>query len=419
MSEATLIGAAEAPALETHPSHESTLLAPVYPLPRLEASSGRGAWMTTADGKTYLDFTSGIGVNALGHCHPGLARQVSRQMRRLGHVSNLFGNARALELAQALTQATGYDRVFFGNSGAEGVESAIKFARLWASARGHHGRGLVAFRGGFHGRTAYALAATWTPAYREPFEPLVPGVRFASFNALDALDAVLDSDVFAVLVEPVQGEGGAIPASRDFLHALRARTRALGAALIFDEVQCGMGRCGRLLAAQHYDVEADITVLSKALGGGLPLAAVLMTEEVAGALKPGRHGSTFGGGPVACAAGSYVLDRVSRPRFLARVRHHGRYLAEGLERLVARHPSLASTRGLGLLRAVELSADAAYDPAALVAAARSAGLLLVRGGENAVRVLPPLIVSETEIDEGLSRLELAVQSLEQPGGTST
>lgn len=416
MSEATLLGAAEAPARDFRP--ESSLLAPVYPLPRLEAASGSGAWLLAVDGTKYLDFTSGIGVNALGHCHPGLTRHVSRQMRRLGHVSNLFGNRRAIELAQALTDATGYDRVFFGNSGTEGVESAIKFARLWASARGHHGRGLLAFRGGFHGRTAYALAATWTPAYREPFEPLVPGVRFAAFDALDALDAALDGDVFAVLVEPVQGEGGAIPASRDFLQALRARTRALGAALIFDEVQCGMGRCGRLLAAQHYDVRADITVLSKALGGGLPLAAVLLTEDVAGALKPGRHGSTFGGGPVACAAGSFVLDRVSRPRFLARVRHRGRRLGEGLERLVARHPSLGLARGLGLLRAIELAPLAGYDPADLVAAARRAGLLLVRGGENAVRLLPPLIVSEEEIDEGLARLESAVESLEAQKGRS-
>ena len=418
MSEATLLGAPPAQTRDDERSSESGLLAPLYPLPRLEIASGRGAWVTDVDGASHLDFTSGIGVNALGHCHHGLARHVARQMRQLGHVSNLFGNRPALDLALALTNATGYDRVFFANSGTEGVESAIKFARLWARARGQHGNGLVAFHGGFHGRTAYALSATYTPAYREPFEPLVPGIRFAPFGALDALDQALDGDVFAVLVEPVQGEGGTIPASRDFLHALRARTQALGAALIFDEVQSGMGRCGRLLAAQHYEVNADLTVLSKALGGGLPLAAVLMTEEVAGALKPGRHGSTFGGGPVACAAGSYVLDRVSRPRFLARVRHRGRRLAAGLDALVARHPSLSTARGLGLLRAIELAPEASYTPGDLVGAARRVGLLLVRGGENAVRVLPPLIVSEEEIDEGLTRLDTAVQSLESQKGTS-
>jgi acetylornithine/N-succinyldiaminopimelate aminotransferase len=398
---------------------EASLLAPVYPLPRLEAASGHGAWLTDAAGRTYLDFTSGIGVHALGHTPTGLATRVARQMRRLGHVSNLFGNRPAIELARRLLSVTGYDRAFFCNSGTEGVESAIKFARMWATTRGIHGRALVAFQGGFHGRTAYSLAATWTPSYREPFEPLVPGVRFAPFGDVEALNGVLDADVFAVLVEPVQGEGGAIPGSRDFLHALRARTLALGAALIFDEVQSGMGRCGRLLAAEHYEVKADLTVLSKALGGGLPLAAVLMTEAVAGALEPGQHGSTFGGGAVAAAAGSYVLDRVSRPGFLARVRRRGRQLADGLEQMVARNASLSATRGLGLLRAVELAEKAPFDPAALVAAARRTGLLVVRGGARAVRLLPPLIVSEEEIEEGLARLERAIESLETARSAST
>ena len=395
---------------------ESSLLAPLYPMPRLEVVSGRGVRVTDAAGREYLDFTSGIGVSALGHAPPSLVRHVTRQMRRLGHVSNLFANRPAIDLAMALTRATSYARVFFCNSGTEGVESAIKFARAYATGRAIHGRALVAFRGGFHGRTAYSLAATWTPSYREPFEPLVPGVRFAPFGDVAALSEVLDSDVFAVLVEPVQGEGGAIPASRDFLHALRARTHALGAALIFDEVQSGMGRCGRLLAAEHYEVRADLTVLSKALGGGLPLAAVLMTENVAGALKPGQHGCTFGGGAVAAAAGHYVLDRVSRPGFLARVRRRGRQLGDGLDRLVLGHESLASARGLGLLRAVELAPDAPFDPAALVAAARRAGLLLVRGGERAVRLLPPLIVSEADVNEGLERLGRALDGLESTAG---
>jgi acetylornithine/N-succinyldiaminopimelate aminotransferase len=221
-----------------------------------------------------------------------------------------------------------------------------------------------------------------------------------------------------VVVEPVQGEGGGVPARKEFLEALRARCTALNAALIFDEIQCGMGRSGRLLASEHYGVRADCTVLSKALGGGLPLAAILMTRDFAAGLKPGMHGCTFGGGPVAAAAGAYVLAQINQPAFLARVRRRARTLEKALDALVKRHASLAEARGLGLLRAVEVAAGAPYDPAALVAAARRHGLLVLRGGERAVRVLPPLNVSEAEIAEAVEKLERAVTELENAkGGT--
>jgi len=390
--------------------------ASLYPLPRLELVSGRGARVRDAAGREYLDFVSGIAVNALGHAAPGLARAVAKQMKQLVQCSNLFANRPAIELAQALLEATGYDRTFFCNSGTEGIESALKFARARAKALGLEGRDIVAFRGGFHGRTAFALSATWTPAYREPFEPLVPGVRFADFNDVAGLEAVLDKGVAAVVVEPVQGEGGGVPASAEFLAALRARCTALRAALIFDEVQCGMGRSGRLLASEHYGVRADCTVLSKALGGGLPLAAVLMTREFAAALKPGMHGCTFGGGPVAATAGLYVLAQVRKPAFLARVRRRARALEKALEALVKRHASLSATRGLGLLRAVEVASGAPYDPAALVAAARRQGLLVLRGGERAVRLLPPLVVNDLEIAEAVEKLERAVTELETAKG---
>ena len=396
---------------------EVGLFAPVYPLPRLALVSGRGAWVVGADGYRYLDFVSGVAVNALGHATAGVARAVARQMRALVHCSNLYANAPGTSLASALAAATGYGRVFFCNSGTEGVEAALKFARVWARARGRETAGdVLAFRGGFHGRTAFSLSVTWTPAYREPFEPLVAGVRFGEFNRVEALDQLLDEGVETVLVEPVQGEGGAIPATREFLEALRARCTALGAALVFDEVQCGMGRCGRLLASEHHGVRADLVVLSKALGGGLPLGAVLMTEEVAGALAPGMHGCTFGGGPVVTAAGAHVLDRVSRPGFLARVRSRGRTLLSGLAAVASRHASLAEARGLGLLCAVELAAGGPFDPPTLVAAARDEGLLLVRGGERAVRFLPPLTVSVQEIVLALERFEAAVTRLEKKGG---
>ncbi|HEY6867663.1 MAG TPA: aspartate aminotransferase family protein, partial [Candidatus Eisenbacteria bacterium] len=413
--------ATTAPAAPALASEEPGLLAPVYALPRLEIASGRGARVVDAAGREYIDFVSGIAVNALGVAPPGLARAVSRQMKRLVHVSNLFANRPAIELAQALAKATGYERVFFCNSGAEGIEAALKFARAYAVAAGRGSgpqaaRDVVAFRGGFHGRTAWALAATWTPHYREPFEPLVPGVRFADYNRVDGLDAVLDAGVAAVVVEPVQGEGGAEPATRDFLHALRARTSALGALLVFDEIQCGMGRCGRLLAAEHYGVRADITVLGKALGGGLPLAAVLASGEATRGLKPGLHGTTFGGGPVATTAGGWMLDQINRPGFLARVRKRGRELAAGLAKLVQAHGTLASAHGLGLLQAVEIAAGAPFDPQALIAACREQALLLARGGERRVRFLPPLNVAADEITEALARFDRALGVLE--AGTS-
>jgi acetylornithine/N-succinyldiaminopimelate aminotransferase len=414
---ATPPNAAPAPAEAGFALEEIGRFAPVYPLPRLELAEGRGSRVRDVNGREYLDFTCGIAVNALGHAPPGLAGAIARQARALGHCSNLFANRPALELARALCEATAYERVFFCNSGAEAVEAALKFARAEARARGRSARDVLAFRGGFHGRTAFALASTWTPAYREPFEPLVPGVRFADFNDLGALDGVLDAGVAAVIVEPVQGEGGAVPARPDFLRALRARSEALGAVLIFDEVQSGMGRCGRLLAAEHYGVRADLTVMSKALGGGIPIGAVLMGSRTAQALEPGMHGCTFGGNPVAAAAGLWMLGRIRRPGFLERVRRRGRALEAGLGELVGRHPRvLSGERGLGLLRAVELAAGS--DPRDLVASARRQGLLLVRGGERAVRVLPPLTVTPSDLAEGLERLDAALAALESRGGAN-
>jgi len=386
---------------------EVGLLAPLYPLPRIELVEGQGARVRDAGGKEYVDFTSGIAVNAFGHAPRGLAETVAAQLARLGHCSNLFANTPALSLAKELVDATGYDRVFFCNSGTEGLDAALKFGRARAKALGLPGRGILAFEGGFHGRTGFALSATYNPPYREPFEPLIPGVRFAPYNDVNALNAVLDRDVCVVVVECVQGESGAVPGTRDFLQALRARTTALGAALVLDEVQTGMGRTGRLLAQEHFDIRADLTVMSKALGAGLPIAAVLMTEEVAKTLAPGMHGCTFGGNPVCAAAARWSLAQVRRPAFLERVRRAARKLTAGLEALAEKHAAVREARGLGLLRAIDLSTGT-IEPAALVTAAREAGLLLVRGGERAVRVLPPLTVTDAEIEEGLMRLDAAL-----------
>src|ERR1041385_3591720 len=395
---------------------EVGLLAPLYPLPRIERVEGQGARVRDAGGREYVDFTSGIAVNAFGHAPRGLAETVAAQMARLGHCSNLFANTPALALAKELVDATGYDRVFFCNSGTEGLDAALKFGRARARALGLPGRGILAFEGGFHGRTGFALSATYNPPYREPFEPLIPGVRFAPYNDVNALNAVLDRDVCVVVVECVQGESGAVPGTRDFLQALRARTTALGAALVLAEVQTGMGRTGRLLAQEHFDIRADLTVMSKALGAGLPIAAVLMTSDVAATLAPGMHGCTFGGNPVCAAAARWSLAQVRRPAFLERVRRAARKLQAGLEALAAKHAAVREARGLGLLRAIDLSTGT-IEPAALVVAAREAGLLLVRGGERAVRVLPPLTVTDAEIDDGLGRLDAALASCSQAGGS--
>ncbi len=407
------------PASAAFASEEEGLLAPVYPLPRLALATGRGARITDTQGREYLDFVSGIAVNAFGHAPSGLAGAVAKQMKLLGHCSNLFANEPAITLARDLCKATGYARAFFCNSGAEGVEAALKFARARAAAKGMPGRDIVAFRGGFHGRTGFAVSVTWTPSYRAPFEPLIPGVRFADFNDVAGLDAAIDAQVAAIIIEPVQGEGGAVAAQHKFIQAVRQRASAVGATLILDEVQCGMGRCGQLLAAQHYGIQGDITVLSKALGGGFPLAAVLMTADVAETLKPGMHGCTFGGSPVAATAGNWVLSRINRPSVLARVRKRGKELGAGLEALAKQHATLGEVRGLGLLRGIEIRSDAPFDPAALVKAAMARGLLLVRGGEHAVRLLPPLTVTAAEIVEALERLDAALTDLASTKGSTS
>jgi acetylornithine/succinyldiaminopimelate/putrescine aminotransferase len=366
-------------------------------------------------GRTYLDFVSGIAVNAFGHAPDGLAEVVAAQLGTLGHCSNLFANRPAVELARELVAATGYDRAFFCNSGAEGVEAALKFSRARALAKGLAGRDIVAFRGGFHGRSGFALSATWNPAYREPFQPLIPGVRFADFNDVAGLDAVLDENVCVAIVECVQGESGAVPASREFMLALRERTTALGAALVFDEVQTGMGRTGRLLAQEHFGVRGEYTVMSKALGAGLPIAAVLMTTDAASSLAPGMHGCTFGGNPVCAAAARWSLAKVNDGAFLEGVRRSAAALERGLDALAAKHATVREARGLGLLRALDLDEAAPFGAAQLVAAAREQRLLLIRGGERAVRLLPPLNVTQDEITEALGALDRALTSLQNSG----
>lgn len=360
---------------------------------------GEGVYLYDTDGHRYLDFMSGIAVAALGHSHPAVAAAVAEQAATLNHVSNLYFTAPQVELAQRLVTHSFADRVFFTNSGAEAVEGALKFARK--RARAHHGEGkseIVAFSGSFHGRTMGALSVTYKDIYREPFAPLVPGVRFAPFNDLAAARALVGPATCAVIVEPVQGEGGIHPATPDFLRGLRALCDEHDATLIFDEIQCGLGRTGRLWAHEATAVSPDVMTLAKPLANGLPIGAILLTEEVAAAVGYGEHGSTFAGGPLVCRAAGVVFDHIARPAFLAAVAENGEYLCRRLRELDI--PRILDVRGAGLLVGVDVSRPAAE----IIAAARTRGLLVINAGETTLRLAPPLIVTKEQIDDAIAIL---------------
>ena len=381
---------------------EQGLLAGVLYHPRLVLARGEGSYVWDVDGRRYLDFTAGLAVAALGHGRADLADVLREQFARLGHCSNLYGNVPALELARRLTESSFASRVWYANSGAEANEAALKFARLHGRAAGGPGKTrFVAFRGGFHGRTMGALAVTHHPAYREPFGPLIAGCRFADFNDLASAERVISDKTAAVIVEPVQGEGGVVPADSDFLAGLRALCDRAEALLIFDEVQCGLGRTGSLYAYQAYGVIPDILTLAKPLAAGLPLGATLLSDHVAKLLKPGQHGSTFSGGPAACAVGVKVFDAISSPELLARVTSHAAHLRAGLESLASASRLLSGARGMGLMQAAVVAPRwRSYIPA-IIQGARQRGLLVTRAGDDAVRLLPPLTCSVEEVDEAL------------------
>lgn len=384
---------------------EQNFIVPTYVRAPMLLTHGQGARLFDSEGNGYLDFMSGIAVTALGHADPEWVAVVSEQAGKLAHVSNLFHTAPHAELAQRLVEHAFADRVFFCNSGSEANETALKFARKYARRDGNQGKtGIVAFSGGFHGRTMGALSATARVKYQEPFAPLVPGVTFADFNDLDAAAQAIGDDTCAVIVEPLQGEGGIHPATTAFLHGLRDLCDRHDALLIFDEVQCGLGRSGRLWAYELYDVAPDIMTLAKPLAGGLPIGATLVTEAVAQAIKPGDHGSTFAAGPLVCRAAQVVFDRVSQPAFLADVRDKGRHLLSRLADLDS--PKVTEVRGRGLLVGVEL--DRPVKP--LLAAARQRGVLVINAGENVLRLCPPLIISKEEID---TAVEVIAECLKQ------
>lgn len=403
---ASISGASPAPDVRpaTPPATPSALLG-IYKRAPMELVRGSGITLIDSDGRAYMDFTSGIAVNALGYADPGLREALHRAADGLVHVSNLFRTAPGEQLANRLVALSFADKVFLCNSGAEANEGALKFVRRWArAAAGPAKHEIVALRGAFHGRLFASLAATDRPAYRAPFRPLAGGISIAERD-LDELATVLDAETVAGLIlEPVQGEGGVRVLDAGFLRELRALTQSRGIALIFDEIQCGLGRTGRLFAYEGAGVTPDVLTLAKPLAGGLPMGAVLLTDAIAAAMQPGDHGTTFGGGPFVASVALHVVDRLADPALLAHVRDTGAWLHEQLLALADRTGRIRAVRGIGFLWGIDVPEPAAD----VIARARDAGLLLVSAGEYTVRLLPPLIATRDELAVGLQRLETAL-----------
>ena len=366
-------------------------LAPTYARYPVEFASGSGCVLVDADGVEYLDFLAGIAVCSLGHCHPDVVAAVQEQAARLMHVSNLFTNAPMVRLAERLVARSFGESVYFANSGAEANEAALKLVRK-ARPRGD----IVVVHGAFHGRTYGALSATPQEAKQAPFAPLVPGFRVVSPTA-EALSAAVDENTAAILLEPIQGESGVHALDAPVLQAAREACDRYGAALVFDEVQCGTGRTGSLWAYEQAGVVPDAMTLAKGLGGGMAIGALVIGERLSGVFEPGDHGSTFAGGPVAAAAANAVLDVVDDPAFLSGVHERGERLAEGLREV----PGVSEVRGRGLMVAAEVTGDA---PGTARRALLEEHLVINATGPTTLRFLPPLTVTEAEIDEAVSRL---------------
>ncbi len=378
---------------------EKASIAQTYRRAPMVLSHGQGMIVWDTEGKEYLDFMAGIAVNALGHGDPGVAAVLAEQAGKLVHTSNLFYSVPQVQLAEKLIANSFADKVFFTNSGTESNEGAIKFARRYARTTGGDSKfEIVAFEHAFHGRTMGALALTPKEVYQAPFRPLMPGVVIAPFNDISALEKAIGPQTAAVFIEPIQGEGGIHPATPEFLKALRTRCNEVGALLVFDEVQCGMGRTGDLWAHTASGVTPDIMTLAKPLAGGLPIGAILMTERVAATMEVGGHGTTFGGGPLVCAVASHVFDRISQPTFLQHVQETGTYLKERLEEVNS--PHIRDVRGRGLMVGVELDLEVGE----VIKRGVERGLLLVGSGQNILRLIPPLIAEKSHVDTFIERL---------------
>ena len=387
---------------------EKNLLLPTYDRLKVLFTRGKGVYLWDAKGKRYLDFLSGIGVNALGHAHPAVLKVIKDQAGKLIHTSNLFYHPYQSELAKRLTKMSGMDRAFFCNSGTEAWEGALKLARAYARANNSNGHKakwrLLALENSFHGRTFGALSTTGQAKYRDPFMPLVPGVDFVAFNDVEDLKRQFDGSVCAVCVETIQGEGGINLVSQEFLQTARELTEKSDALLLLDEIQCGLGRTGKYFAYQNYGIQPDIVTVAKPLAAGLPLGALLTTNRVATAMQPGLHGTTFGGGPLACAVAVEVLKQMDRLK--GNVSKVGGYFLTALQALQSKHSSVKSVRGIGMMLAIELdSADLAK---AVLADLLANGILINRTHDTVLRFLPPYIVEKKHVDEVVKALDMAL-----------
>lgn len=387
---------------------EQAHIVQTYRRPPIVLTHGRGMTLYDAEGKAYADWVAGIAVNALGYGDPGLISAIQQAATGLIHTSNLYYTEPQARLARKLCELSFADRVFFTNSGTEANEGAIKFARKVAYARGETQRTkLIGFSHAFHGRTMGSLSLTPKPAYQTPFQPLLSEVAIAEYNDLDSAAALIDERTAAVFIEPVQGEGGIHEASPEFLRGLRELCDRFGALLVFDEVQCGLGRTGTLWSNEPSGVNPDIMTLAKPLAGGLPIGAILTTQVVADALQPGDHGSTFAGNPFVTSVADYVVDRIRQSEFLAHVRDVGAYLKQRLSAIGS--PLIRDVRGRGLMVGLELSIPAA----SVIEAGYARGLLMVNAGPNVIRFVPPLIAERADVDHLIGELTAILAHLEE------
>jgi acetylornithine/N-succinyldiaminopimelate aminotransferase len=391
---------------------EGKLLLATYDRYPVLLHKGRGVHLYDGKGRKYLDFLSGIGVNALGYAHPAITKTIARQAKLLIHTSNLFYHEYQGKLAAALTKISGMDRAFFTNSGTEAWEGALKVARAYAKANAPAGSEpkwrILALEHAFHGRTFGALATTHKEKYRAPFAPVVPGVEFVKFNDVADLEQKFDSTVCAIGFEFVQGEGGIRPVSKEFAQRAHDLARKHNALLIADEIQSGLGRTGHWFAYQHYGIQPDLVTVAKPLAGGLPLGALLASEKACGCIHPGMHGTTFGGGPLACTVALQLIQTVERQKLLKHVRKTGEYMMSGLEKLQKKHRSIQEIRGKGLMIGVELdSADLAKSAFQQMLDQR---VIVNRTDETVLRFLPPFIIKKQHVDEVLKSLDRALST---------
>ena len=390
------------------PEREAKVHMNMFRRPPMTLVRGQGARVEDSEGKTYVDCVAGIAVDALGHGHPGLAEVIAEQAKSLIHVSNLYYTEPQINLAEMLVNASGLDKMFFVNSGAEANEGAIKLARKWGIQNRDGAYTILSTENSFHGRTMTTVAATGTPAYREPFGPPTPGFDFVAYNDFEALEEKVDAQTAAILLEPIQGEGGVNVPDDSYLQKVRELCDRENILLILDEVQTGCGRTGKMFAFEHYGIKPDIMTLAKGLGGGVPIGAVLANEKAA-VFQPGDHGSTFGGNVLACAASAFVVDQILNQGVLETANARSEYMDKKIAELEDRSDLVIGQRGKGLLRAIILRDDIAAD---VVGKGISQGLLSNPVRPNAIRLMPPLTVTEEELDDAFGIIETVLQEFE-------